>query len=98
MLFRFPNNSLWKENDDWYTSIRDKIKNEIHQRNAKNGDPDQFKVIGISRYLMSKIAEHLFELNTIAGIQKRFLIVDLFKSVGVVIDTAYRTVPIKLFV
>jgi len=31
---------------------------------------------------MKKIAEHLFELNTIAGIQKRFLTVDLFKSVG----------------
>ena len=31
---------------------------------------------------MKKITEHLFELNTIAGIQKRFLTVDLFKSVG----------------
>lgn len=82
MLFRFPTHSLWKENDEWYTNIRDKIKNEIHQRNAKNGDPDQFKVIGVGRYLMKKISEHLFELNTIAGIQKRFLTVDLFKSVG----------------
>ena len=82
MLFRFPNNSLWKENDEWYSNIRDKIKNEIHQRNAKNGDPDQFKVICVGRYLMKKITEHLFELNTKAGIQKRFLTVDLFKSVG----------------
>jgi hypothetical protein len=79
---KFRDNEIWKDVDDWYTSLREAVGNRVIIRCIEKGVPISEKSKPVGRVLLKEINEHLLLSDSKSAYEKRAILSITFAAVG----------------
>jgi hypothetical protein len=79
---KFPNNLIWKNEDEWYTKMYDAIGKGLAQRCISMGVPISQKSPPIERKLLKQICHVYLKSNRSSAIERRCIMNVTYSDVG----------------